>query len=1089
MNYTLQTEKPVALDSPDHIQPHGTMRDNSRNPLFNRRLGALFSPRRPAVLDMGCSGGGFVKSCVEDGWEAVGLEGSDYSKKHQRAEWRSIPERLFTCDVTAPFELADNGERARFDAVTSWELIEHIKAEDLPAVCRNVLGHLAPGGLWFMSVSTDREVINGHVLHQTVQPRAWWLEFFQNHGLIHQPQLVQWFENDWVRGPMQGAPGSFHLVLSRHDERPPTPPAGFTQAAVDLARGAAEFFASGRQDGDQGKLRYALALLDRLATQSPPTNELQLARENIVKCLGSAAGSPAVSALAGAGAAPASSVSVAACPTISIVTPSYNCVPYLRQCIESVLRQGYPNVEHIIADGGSTDGTVDLLKQYPHLKWISEKDGGEAEALNKALRMSSGQIINWLNADDAYVGQGVLQAAAEAFAAHPQADVIYGKALVVNESGDVVNFDPPRSPLDLPNLMRWFADIHLMQPSLFYRRAVHEKVGFYREDLYFSIDYDYWLRIAAAGFRFQSIDRTLSMSRLIRDGAKSAAPRILQEKNWQEIAASYAPMLETGARYTFWKDYYAWRLANAQRYNEPIDAPPDPQALTALAEIMLSTGQIQTALSVIQDHLNRYPQDSDAHYLASQALTKSGQLEQARKIAQQGMLMEERRAGIAPVPARCAADMARKEAPQEPLLLSAPRASAKKALIFFPHNPLPSATGAHQRCLTVMRALRELGYRVDLFSSTLTSDQPWTCGSFEQLKRAGFGVHLHEASGADAQYQRQIGAAGGGAFGQRAVTPSMKQQFRRVFEGVKPDLVMINYAHFGGLACDRAFASAITAIDMLDLVSANERMRMLLWKDWGNRWSHQFGVGDVPAHTLDEGYFHSNPVEADPAEWAMYNAFNRTLAIAAREAELIAAHAPDTQVSLVPAVYEATDAGNTYDGEPAFVIGSNIFNAQGYLYFAGRVAPGVRAKIPQFNVRVVGGGCKMLKPQAGMTLMGFVPRIDAIYASAPFAICPLIGGTGQQIKVIEAMSRGVPVICLKNVAHSSPIEHGVNGLIASNADEFGAYVEQVWRDRDLCRKLGQAARQTVAERFTMAHLIESLDGALGSGGVTLAIAA
>jgi glycosyltransferase involved in cell wall biosynthesis len=81
---------------------------------------------------------------------------------------------------------------------------------------------------------------------------------------------------------------------------------------------------------------------------------------------------------------------------ISIITPSYNCANYIRHCIESVLSQNYENFEHIIVDGASQDGTVDILQEYPHLKWISEPDKGEAEALNKALRMVTGDIIGWL---------------------------------------------------------------------------------------------------------------------------------------------------------------------------------------------------------------------------------------------------------------------------------------------------------------------------------------------------------------------------------------------------------------------------------------------------------------------------------------------------------------------------------------------------------------------------------------------------------------------------------------------------------------------------------------------------------------------
>lgn len=223
MKYVLHTDKPLAYDSPDHIYPFGTANDNHVNATFNKKLYALFGGRTISVLDLGCSGGGFVRNCIADGHIAVGLEGSDYSLKHRRAEWATIPEHLFTCDITAPFGLFAevNGDSVRmaFDAVTAWEVIEHIKTDDLALVTANVLAHLKPGGLWIMSVSPNEEVRGGLRLHQTVQEEPWWLEHFKGLGMKHHPDLVTYFTPDWVRGP-HNAHRSFHLILTRWDEEP-----------------------------------------------------------------------------------------------------------------------------------------------------------------------------------------------------------------------------------------------------------------------------------------------------------------------------------------------------------------------------------------------------------------------------------------------------------------------------------------------------------------------------------------------------------------------------------------------------------------------------------------------------------------------------------------------------------------------------------------------------------------------------------------------------------------------------------------------------------------------------------------------------
>ena len=226
----LKAERGVASDSPDHLMPWGTRADNSRNPRFNQKLYHLYPGREHmmAVLDLGCSGGGFVKSCLDDGCLAVGLEGSDFSKKRRRAEWATIPDFLFTCDITKNFEIfiegGEDAERVQFDVVTAWEVMEHIKTADLPKLIENIKKHLKPSGLWIMSISPNEEVVNGVTLHQTVQPKAWWIDMFAKSGLTHLEEYDGYFNTQYVRGPKYNGPGSFHLILSPDPNKAPTIP-------------------------------------------------------------------------------------------------------------------------------------------------------------------------------------------------------------------------------------------------------------------------------------------------------------------------------------------------------------------------------------------------------------------------------------------------------------------------------------------------------------------------------------------------------------------------------------------------------------------------------------------------------------------------------------------------------------------------------------------------------------------------------------------------------------------------------------------------------------------------------------------------
>ena len=210
----------MAFESPDHIVPWGTARDSSKNYRFNQKLNKLFENfNKPLkILDLGCSGGGFVADCINDGCIAVGLEGSDYSYKIGRAEWSRIPNNLFTCDVTKPFKIFssynDINEKIHFDIITSFEIMEHIKSDDIKHLASNVKEHMKESSLWIMSVSSMDDIIDGVNLHQTVQPYEWWVDMFKSLGLFHQPQFLGYFNQQYVRSTKYGAPGSFILILS-----------------------------------------------------------------------------------------------------------------------------------------------------------------------------------------------------------------------------------------------------------------------------------------------------------------------------------------------------------------------------------------------------------------------------------------------------------------------------------------------------------------------------------------------------------------------------------------------------------------------------------------------------------------------------------------------------------------------------------------------------------------------------------------------------------------------------------------------------------------------------------------------------------
>ena len=206
-------------------------------------------------------------------------------------------------------------------------------------------------------------------------------------------------------------------------------------------------------------------------------------------------------------------------PLVSIVTPSFNQVRYLESTIRSVLVQDYPNIEYIIVDGGSLDGSVEIIRRYADRLawWVSEKDLGQTDAINKGFAHASGEILAWLNSDDVYEAHAVREAV-EYLHSHPEIGLVYGDANFIDENGRTIGCFPA-AQTDYRRLRRGY--VHIPQQASFWRADLWRRVGPLDPSFYFAMDYDLWVRLAAqaplqyvprlwAGFRLHAQGKTIA---------------------------------------------------------------------------------------------------------------------------------------------------------------------------------------------------------------------------------------------------------------------------------------------------------------------------------------------------------------------------------------------------------------------------------------------------------------------------------------------------------------------------------------------------------------------------------------------------
>lgn len=224
-------------------------------------------------------------------------------------------------------------------------------------------------------------------------------------------------------------------------------------------------------------------------------------------------------------------------PLVSIVTPTLNQAPFLERTLASVRAQTYRPIEHIVVDGGSTDGTLDILRREGDrgaIRWLSEADTGMYDAINKGLALASGEILAYLNSDDLYLPWAV-ETAVRALGRVWPADLVFGDGVKVEDETGIqrLRLFPPFDRVSLANYES------IMQPAVFWRRRLREHLGGFDATMRYVADLDYWLRASAAGARIRHVDEIIAVER-IHEGRLSTAQSEAMAAENQAMRARHA---------------------------------------------------------------------------------------------------------------------------------------------------------------------------------------------------------------------------------------------------------------------------------------------------------------------------------------------------------------------------------------------------------------------------------------------------------------------------------------------------------------------------------------------------------------------
>lgn len=766
-------------------------------------------------------------------------------------------------------------------------------------------------------------------------------------------------------------------------------------------------------------------------------------------------------------------------PKVSVGMPVYNGEKYISMAIESLLSQDYVNFELIISDNNSTDLTSKICKEYAEkdtrIKLIINPENiGMGNNFQKVLDLSTSEYFMWAAHDDLWDSKYISKCMA-GLKENPQAIMCCSETVFINPDNSIkyewkyvniesINKKIPERIHEIISRVGWNAIYGVFKKK--YLHMVNLTSNRYGNDVLLLVELSLlgeFVKVKEPLF----YNRIPSKLKTTKDyiNELNAPPKeyndlqkpftLLLHDIWQIVNNSNLSQTEKSFVYediirTIGDQNYDWfgrlfweNLFPKAETNNISSNDIDTVSIGKLASSKMSVEQKRFFFDSI---LKTEVKDINAIYEVNNS--KINSLQSDKKY-----------------------------------YYSLNNSVRKKVLFFFPHNPFPVKTGAHKYALEILKGFKKLGCDVALFSSDIFTDNVWSEESEKKLKNElGVDSIIYLGTPDDRHYVDIKSHQNNLINWDSYLPPGLLNSFDEFYKDYRPDVIFINYSLWGNMIVKNDLG-ALTVLETHDLVSLNVKLSEGALLTKLNIDNPIKTLEEIDDTILKEDFFDNVKLSPDEHELKICDQFDFTLAVSDKETEIIDNNTQNTCTLHMPITIITRPLENNYNGIPLFVISDNPFNVQGYLYFAKNVLPEILKRRRDFKINVIGEGCKKTPSVVNINLMGYVDDLSAYYNKTPFAICPLIGGTGQQVKIVEAMAHGVPVIALENVGKNSPIIHGINGYMAKDFKEFAYYCFLLYEDRSLCKKLGEAAYDTIKEKYSEKSLLATLNRILEKASV------